>query len=102
MSNHRCSDPDYEWGGRTGSARRLVATILRLQSRWYSIPELARLHDVSTKTIRRDLRALEDSGVPIESQIATTEARDDLLHRNEYRIRSDWYPTRHWLRGELD
>jgi predicted DNA-binding transcriptional regulator YafY len=59
-----------------------------LSKRGYPLMEIAERFQVSTKTIRRDLRALEDIGVPVF--IDTDEERDGRLLRL-------WRIDRYWI-----
>ena len=52
--------------GRNAQLIRQWAILKQIEStRWSTIPDLASRHDVSTKTIRRDLAALMEAGFPL-------------------------------------
>ena len=52
--------------GRNAQLIRQWAILKQIEStRWSTIPDLASHHDVSTKTIRRDLAALMEAGFPL-------------------------------------
>jgi predicted DNA-binding transcriptional regulator YafY len=52
--------------GRNAQLIRQWAILKQIEStRWSTIPDLAGRHDVSTKTIRRDLAALMEAGFPL-------------------------------------
>lgn len=51
--------------GRSSQFKRALSIIIRISYRGYRISELANLCGVSTKTIRRDIRAIEDLDIPV-------------------------------------
>lgn len=77
-----------EFTGRTGQTKRLIKTIIRLSIRGYTVSQIAELHDVSTKTVRRDFRAIEDLEIPLYENEAA--AGDDCRVRNLYYIDAHW------------
>jgi predicted DNA-binding transcriptional regulator YafY len=77
---------------RSKLAHRSITMLLLLcQNRWWTIKQLSdRFEEIGIKTVRRDLAAIEASGVPIieERQIESYCGRG--IPPNQYRVMSDW------------
>ncbi len=79
--------------GRLAPTRRLLRLIVLLSgSRGYSIFDLSKQLEVGTKTIRRDLRAIEDLEIPLYE-----DDEADMDHRAGHATKL-WRVDRHWMR----
>lgn len=77
---------------RLVSTRRLISTIVLLSSRGYSIAEIAKRHDVSIKTVYRDLKAIEDLNIPLYKSEVTLDSMAE---------RGLWSVDKHWMKRFL-
>jgi len=73
---------------RGGQCKRIVRLIVRLSGRGMTIREIASSAGVSTKTVRRDMRILEEISIPV------------FQDRNEDSMgeRIVWRVDPHWMR----
>lgn len=81
---------------RGRQAKRLISLMWHLQQRRYTVKEIMEIHGVTAKTCFRDIRALEDMGVPIESEQCYWGDGGGSTPR-EYWIDKSWRPTRRWF-----
>lgn len=78
---------DYN-GNRSKQLKRVISTIVMLSNRPYSILELAQKHGVHTKTVRRDMRAIEELEIPLYESSSYLDTQNVGL----------WRVDRHWMR----
>lgn len=77
-------------GGRNTQTKRILTLAILLSRRAYALTELAELGGVSTKTIRRDLHALECIGIPVYMT-----SDDDSDFGGPLKL---WRVDPHWMR----
>ena len=99
------TDKSESYTGRMSRFYRVFNMIEHLTQRGFTIVEIAKFGGVSPKTARRDLRVLEDLGVPVS---IVSEGRDDehrenddllglALMRNTYQIDKNWLKSHRWV-----
>lgn len=76
-------------GMRLRQVRRLlrIAFHISTRHRWYSVAELAETFNVSRRTVRRDIIALQQIGMPVLSR---AEQRDTIVEIPVYRLEKGW------------
>lgn len=76
--------------------RRVIQTIILLSTRGYTLRQLSEKHKVCTKTIRRDLRCVEDLGIPLYQELIYD---DDAANEHIAGSQSTMYKIdRHWMK----
>jgi transcriptional antiterminator len=71
--------------------RNITMLLLLCQNRWWTIKQLSdRFEEIGIKTVRRDLAAIEASGVPIIEERSTESFCGRGITPIQYRVMSDW------------
>lgn len=79
---------------RTGQTKRIIRLIVLLSGPCgYSIAQLSKRFEVGQKTVRRDLRAIEELEIPLYED-SNSDAGDDVMG-NATKL---WRVDRHWMR----
>tara|TARA_R100001530_G_C4302123_1_gene150742 strand:- start:776 stop:1063 length:288 start_codon:yes stop_codon:yes gene_type:complete len=68
--------------------RHILFVMTLSQNRWWTVTQLSEKFGMSTKTIRRDLIALQDAGLPLIKQ--RTDTASYGYSANQYKLMPQW------------
>ena len=77
--------------------KRILSLAMMMSGREYSVYQLAKIKKVSTKTIRRDLQAMEEVGIPLYNE----KIFDDGRKGTAFASVMTWRVDRHWMKRFL-